>query len=158
VVLEHYEEGHHNRFFQFAHDRATLKNEDKYQSMGMQFADKEHKHNNAIALSFRKLESHTSDKVAELGQEVINKTFGVEFADVFLCSVQDLAASVVAKESQFDNIECDVRQGDKVDASAVGELVRTANEVNLLIICIVVVMECFNFHLMHFLKSSSGSD
>ena len=107
---------------------------------------------------FRKLESHTSDKVAELGQEVINKTFGVEFADVFSCSVQDLAASVVAKESQFEKIECDVRQGDKVDTSSVGELVRAANEVNLLIICIVVVMECFNFNLMHFLQSSSGSD
>ena len=35
VVLEHWEESHQNKFAQFAHDGATLKNKDKYQAMGM---------------------------------------------------------------------------------------------------------------------------
>ena len=35
VVLEHYEEGHHNRFFQFVHDGETLKNENEHQEIGM---------------------------------------------------------------------------------------------------------------------------
>ena len=133
------------------HDGTTLKNKDEHQSMGVQFADKECEHDDVIALSFRKLESHTSDEIAELGQEVINETFGVEFTDLFSYSVQDLAASAVAKELQVDKVEYDVHQGDKVGASVGRELVRTANKVNLLIVCIVVVMECFNFNLTCFL-------
>ena len=117
----------------------------------MHFADKEHKHDNAIALTFRKLYSHTSDELAELGQEACNKTFGVEFVDAFSCLVHDLAASAIAKELQVDEVECDMHQGDKVGASAVGELVHTVSKVNLLITCIVVVMQCFNCNIVCFL-------
>ena len=45
--------------------------------------------------------------------------FCLKFQDVFASSVQDLAASAVAKELKVDKAECDVRQGDKVGASAV---------------------------------------
>ena len=37
--MEHYEEGHMNKFCQFMHDGATLKNKDKNQAIGMHFAD-----------------------------------------------------------------------------------------------------------------------
>ena len=48
---------------------------------------------------------------------------------MFSSSVQDLAASAVAKALEVDKVECDMRQGDKVGASSVGELVRTVNKV-----------------------------
>ena len=140
------------------HDGATLKNKEECQAMDMQFADKDCKHGNVIELAFRKLDDHTSDKVAELAQQACNETFGVEFHCVFSCSVQNLATSAVAKKLQVDKVECDVHQGDKVGASAVGELVRTVNKVSLLFIHIVVVAQCFNFDLMCFLQSSSGSN
>ena len=35
VILENYEEGQHNRFFQLVCDGATLKNKDKHQKMGV---------------------------------------------------------------------------------------------------------------------------
>ena len=34
-VLDHYEEGNENRFYQFAHDCSALLNKDKYQVFGM---------------------------------------------------------------------------------------------------------------------------
>ena len=85
-------------------------------------------------LAFRKLDTHKSDEVAECAQQIGNETFGVEFNDTFSCSVQDLAASAVAKELKVDKVECDMHQGDKVGASAVGELIRTVSKVSLLII------------------------
>ena len=48
---------------------------------------------------------------------------------MFSSSVQDLATSTVAKALEVDKIECDMRQGDKVGASDVGELVHTVNKV-----------------------------
>ena len=120
-------------------DGETLKNKDKHQVMGMQFSDKDHEHNNAIELAFRKLDVHASDEVAELAQQECNEIFGVEFHDTLSQLIQDLAASAVAKESQVDKVECGMCQGGKVGASAVGELARTANEANLLAICIVAV-------------------
>ena len=151
VALENYKEGYHNRFCQFVHDGATLKNKDKCQAMGVQFAGKHCEHNNVIALLFRKLDTHASGKVSELAQKACNEIFGLVFHYMFSCSVQDLSVSAVAKELKIDKVECDVHQGDKVGASAVGELVRTVNKVSLLFIHIVVVAQCFNFDLMYFL-------
>ena len=51
-----------------------------------------------------------------------------------------MAVSTVAKELEGDKVECDMHQGDKVGASAVGELSRTVNKENSLFICIVVVL------------------
>ena len=48
--MEHYEKGHQNRFYHFAYDRATFKNKDKHQSIGMQFAAKDFKHNDVLVL------------------------------------------------------------------------------------------------------------
>ena len=83
MVLEHCEEGHQDRFYQFTRGRLTLKNEDKHQAMVKQRASEEPKHDDVIALRFRKLESRMPKKVAELSQEVINEVFGAEFADMF---------------------------------------------------------------------------
>ena len=128
-----------------------MNNEDECQAMSMKFADTDCKHNNAISLAFRKLDTRASDKVTELTQQTRNETFGVEFHDAFSCSIQDLAASAITKESQVDKVEHAMHQGDKVGASAVGELARTASKVNLLMTCVVVVMQCFTFNLMCFL-------
>ena len=131
--------------------RASLQNKDKHQTIGMQFAHNDCEHNDATSLAFRKLDACAPDEVAELAQQACDETFGVEFHDMFSYSVQDLAASAVAKELQVDEVACSMHQGDKVGASAIGELVRTVNKVNLLIICIVVVPQCFDFNLTQFL-------
>ena len=60
----------------------------------------------------------------------------MNFQNIFSCSVQDLAASAVSKESLVDKVECDMRQGGKVGTSAVGKLTRSLNKVNLLIFSI----------------------
>ena len=51
-------------------DGATLWNKHKRQDYGMQFTDKQFRHNNLIALYFRKPVSHEPDKVAQLAEEV----------------------------------------------------------------------------------------
>ena len=107
--------------------------------MGMQFADKDLKHNNVIALAFRKPVSHKADNVATLAKEIILECFGCEFIDLFSSAVQDLAASSVTRVLDVDKVECDMRQGDKVGASAIGDLVRAVNKVNMLITYFLLV-------------------
>ena len=98
----------------------------------MQFADKQFKHNNEIASSFRKPVSCKSDRIAELAEEICDEMFDLKFQDMFSSLVHDLAESAVAKELEADKVEFDMHQGDKVGASAFGELVRAANKVNLM--------------------------
>ena len=47
--------------------------------MGMQFADKDFKNNDAIASSFRKNITHKADKVAELAEKACYETFYLTF-------------------------------------------------------------------------------
>ena len=108
--------------------------------MGIQFADKDFKRSDAIVLSFRKPITHEADKVAELAEKSCCETFDLKFQEMFSFSVEDMAVSTVAKELEGDKVECDMHQGDKVGASAVGELSRTVNKENSLFICIVVVL------------------
>ena len=102
------------------HDRATLPNKDKYQAFGMKFSDNKFQHNNAIVLSFRKPVSHKFDKVAALAEEVFHECFELDFQHMFSSSTQDLATSTVSKELKVEKVECDMHQGDKAGASAVG--------------------------------------
>ena len=121
------------------HDGVTLKNKNKHQAIGIQFADKYRKHNNAIALAFCKPVTHKADNVATSAKEVCQEFFGCAFQDMFSSAVQDLSASAVANELNVDEVECGMRKGDKVGASAVEELARTANKVKIFIFCIVLV-------------------
>ena len=43
----------------------NFKNKEKHEDFGMHFTDKQFKHNNTIALSFRKHASHKADGIAE---------------------------------------------------------------------------------------------
>ena len=60
------------------HDDVTLLNKDKNQACRMKFTDNNFRHNDAIALSFRKPLSHASDKVAQLAEEVCQEHFELE--------------------------------------------------------------------------------
>ena len=53
--------------------------------------------------------------------EVIDKLFD----DKFFQSVQDLAARKVANELSADFAPCEIRQGDELGISAIGELARS---------------------------------
>ena len=76
--------------------------------------------------------------------------FSVEFHDAFSCSIQDLSASAIAKESQVSTVEHATHQGYEVGASTFGELTRTVNDVNLLVICVVAAVKWFDFNVMSF--------
>ena len=54
----------------------------------MQFSEKDFKHENAIALSFRKPITHKADEVAELAQKSCCETFDLTFQETFSSSVQ----------------------------------------------------------------------
>ena len=96
----------------------------------MQFADDQFRHKHSIALSFRKSLSYKADKVAQLAEEVCQEHFELNFQETFSSSVKDLAARDSSKELK---VECGMHQGDKVGTSAVIELTRNLNKVNLLI-------------------------
>ena len=138
-MIAHYEEGEKNHLCQFMRDGATLLIKDKHQACGMQFADNQSRHDNATSLSFRKPVSHEADKVVQLAEEVCQGCFELNFQDMFLSSVQDLAASVTSKELKVEKVECDMHQCGEVGPSAVEELTRSLNKVNLIIFSVVCV-------------------
>ena len=90
-------------------------------------------------MALRKPVSHKADNVATLAKEIVLKFVGCEFLDLFSSEAHDLAASSVANELHVDKVECDMRQGDKAGASTVGEPVRAAKKVRMLIVCILLV-------------------
>ena len=63
---------------------------------------------------------------------------------MFSSSVQDLAASALSKELNAETVECDMRQRDKLGASAVGGLTRSKDKVILLIISVVCIFPCLH--------------
>ena len=79
------------------HDGATLLNKDKHQAFGMQLIDTKSRHNDAIALSLRKIFSNKADKVAGLAEEACNECFKLCFTHMFSSSAQDIAASAASK-------------------------------------------------------------
>lgn len=74
--------------------------------------------------------SHDSDEAVQSVEEVCQECFELDFQDTFSSSVQDLAASAASKELKEEQVECGTRLGDKVGASAVGELTRSLNKEN----------------------------
>ena len=82
-----------------------------------------------IALSFREVLSSKAEKVKELAEDVSLELTDKQFKDIFSSSVQDQAAKKVAKELDVATDTCDMHQGDKIGASAVGELTRSRDGV-----------------------------
>ena len=70
---------------------------------------------------------------------------------MFSSSVQDLAASTESKELKVEKVECDIHQGDKVGAKAVGELTRSFNKVKLQIIRFVCALQIFCLNHVYFI-------
>ena len=77
---------------------------------------------------------HKADKVAELAEESCDECFDLNCTDVFSTSTKNLSASSVSKELNADKVEYDMCQGEKVGASAVGELNRMKDKVKLKLI------------------------
>ena len=90
-LLNHHVEASFNEFCKFAHDGCALERKDKHQDFRTHFADRRFRHNNAIALSFRKSLSSKADKVSELAQDACTEVLDKNFVDIFASSVQDLA-------------------------------------------------------------------
>ena len=92
------------------YDGCALVSKEKYQYFRIQFEYRRFRHNNDLALSFRKVLSSKSDKVTELAEGACTEVLDKEFVDVFALSVQDLAASKFAAELNVENVECNVHQ------------------------------------------------
>ena len=69
AVFDHHEEVILNQFYQLVQGGATLLNKGEHQDFGMQFADTKFRHNDVIALPFRKLLAPKDGKVADLVQK-----------------------------------------------------------------------------------------
>ena len=77
-----------------------------------------------LALSFRPVKTTAAHIVVDLADSVCKEIFGEDFSNVFGMSVQDAAATKIAKDMGFEVETCDMHDSDKVGASVVGELTR----------------------------------
>ena len=62
-----------------------------YRSFEMKFVDRIFRYNNVLELSFWKVLSRKSDKMAELAEDACAKVLDKEFIDIFTLLAQDLA-------------------------------------------------------------------
>jgi len=101
-----------------------LGNKSKYQAFGLQFTDAKFQCNHVVALGFKKVRDSTTDTVSALGETLIKNRTNFNFHQIVSSSVQDAAAKSVAKAWDLEVATCDMHDGDKVGASAIGRLVR----------------------------------
>ena len=113
-----------NAFCQIIHDGVTLSNKSKHQAFGVQFTNRKFHCNHVVALGFQKVKDSTTDTVSNLGQELVKDRTNFDFKQIIACAVQDSAAKSVAKAWELEVETCDMHDGDKVGASAIGRLVR----------------------------------
>jgi len=118
------EESKGNTFCQLIHDGVTLSNKSKYQAFGIQFTNRKFRCNHVVALGFRKVANSTTVTVAELGRELVKDRTQFELQEIIACSVQDGAAKGETKAWDLEVETCDMHDGDKIGASAIGRLVR----------------------------------
>ena len=146
-------------FCQFVHDGVTITaNKSKHQSLGCQFVNQKFKCNHVVALAFRKVADSKTNTVKQLAESVAHEITAFPFEELMSCSVQDAAAKSVAKAFGFEEETCDMHDGDKVSASAIGQLVRKdgrGNVVNPFVEGDVLVAKC-NKIAKHFSSSNKN--
>jgi len=113
-----------NAFCQIIHDGVTLSNKSKYQAFGIQFTNRKFHCNHVVALGFQKVKNSTGDTVSNLGKELVKDRTNFDFKQITACAVQDSAAKSVARAWELEVETCDMHDGDKIGASAIGRLVR----------------------------------
>ena len=120
-----------NAFCQILHDGVTLGNKSKYQAFGLQFTNAKFHCNHVVALGFKKVRNSTTDTVSSLGENLIKDRTNFNFKEIVSSSVQDAAAKSVANAWELEVETCDMHDGDKVGASAIGRLVRKDGRRNI---------------------------
>ena len=119
-------------FCQFAHDGITIAaNKTKHQRFGYQFANEKFNCNHVAALGFRKASDSEINTVKTLAQKVVHDNTQFLFQSSMSCSVRDADAKSVAKAFGFEEETCDMHDGEKVSASAIGQLVRKDGRGNI---------------------------
>ena len=113
-----------NAFFQIIHDGVTLGNKSKYQAFGIQFTNRKLHCNHVVAPGFQRVRKSTTDTVSNLGKELVKDRTNFDLKQIEGCAVQDSAAKSVARAWDLEVETCDMHDGDKVGASAIGRLVR----------------------------------
>ena len=120
-----------NAFCQILHDGVTLGNKSKYQAFGLQFTNAKFHCNHVIALGFKKVRDSKTGTVSSLGETLIKNRTNFDFKQIVSSSVQDAAAKSVANAWDLEVEMCDMHDGDKVGASAIGRLVRKDGRRNI---------------------------
>ena len=118
-------------FCMIIHDAVTLSNKAKYYSIGLQFTDKSFDCNHVTALSLGKVTTTTASSLAPHIQQIVHNMTSMELDVIVASSIQYCAALNVATELDLDPDKCAMHQGDKIGKSAIGELLRTRNRVQL---------------------------
>ena len=93
----------------------------------MQFVDSQFRSNHVLAIGFKHVTNSKSANVTDLGRTVVKDVTGFNFEDLFGLAIQDRGATKVAKALELDEEICDMHNGDKIGASAIGELTRSKN-------------------------------
>ena len=120
-----------NAFCQILHDGVTLGNKSKYQAFGLQFTNAKFHCNHGVALGLKKVRDSRTGTVSRLGEDLIKDRTNVNFKQIVSSSVQDAAAKSVANAWELEVETCDMHDGDKVGASAIGRLVRKDGRRNI---------------------------
>ena len=126
------EESKGNPFTQVLHDGVTLGNRSKYQAFGLQFTNAKFECNHVVALGFKKVRDSRTVTVSELGESLVKSRTNFDFKLIVSSSVQDAAAKSVAKAWDLEVETCDMHDGDKLGASAIGRLVRKDGRTNVI--------------------------
>jgi hypothetical protein len=114
-----------NKFGQCLHDGGTLDNGKKYQAMSLQFVDPEWSRNFVVAVGFARCKDGKASKVFQLFKRLTYEQTGIEPSQIWGSCVADGAAQKIVAISFVEGKVCLMHNGDKVGASAVGELTRT---------------------------------
>eukprot|EP00039_Didymoeca_costata_P019587 m.338136 g.338136 ORF g.338136 m.338136 type:complete len:811 (+) comp18321_c0_seq1:106-2538(+) len=124
---------------QIVHDVGKLANNSKYQAIGLQFIPVSWERNVVIAIGFVSSENNASPEVGSLIKTCMREFLQIGAEEEF--DVKDYvnsmgsnaAALKVATESDlgYEAEVCLMHQGDKIGSSAVGDLVRSKNKVEV---------------------------
>lgn len=104
-----------------------MDSKEKYQAVGLQFVSLDFKRNIVACIAFSQLDAGTAVPVSNLIRKSV-EALDLVFEDAVGASQQDGNAVKVARELGLEEVTCLMHSGDKVGASAIGDLTRSRNK------------------------------
>ena len=85
--------------------------------------------NHVVAIGFKVRHDNTAAGVDKLSKKVIKDTTNRELEEVVRIGVQDVASKALVRLIIVEEETCDMHDTDKVEQSAIGDLMRSKNKV-----------------------------